>query len=115
VSLLSAIAPVEAVLLRPHGLLEAPCFGARGELVYSDVTGGGVFACEPDGSVRELLPKRRGVGGIVAHADGGWVVSGRTLVHLGAGGGQRELLAASTTSDRRGPATCWRGCCASRR
>jgi hypothetical protein len=27
--------------------------------------------------VRELLPKRRGIGGIVAHAHGGWVISAR--------------------------------------
>jgi gluconolactonase len=91
-ALLGDIAPIEAVLNRPHGLLEGPRIGAGGEAVYSDVIAGGVWACPPAGPVRELLGKRRGIGGIVAHADGGWVLSGRTLVHLQPDGGQRELL-----------------------
>ena len=91
-SLLSAVAPVEAVLRRPHGLLEGPRISGDGELVYSDVIAGGVFACSPDGEVRELLARRRGIGGIVPHADGGWIVSGRTVLHL-LDGGQRELFA----------------------
>jgi gluconolactonase len=90
-TLLSAVEPVQEVLRRPHGLLEGPRFAAAGELVYSDVIAGGVYACGPDGEVRELLAKRRGIGGIVAHADGGWIVSGRTLVHLRDDGSQREL------------------------
>lgn len=92
-SLLSAVVPVDAVLQRPHSLLEGPRFGAAGEAVYSDVIAGGVWACSREGVVRELLPRRRGIGGIVAHADGGWVVSGRSVVHVGADGQQREILA----------------------
>jgi sugar lactone lactonase YvrE len=91
-SLLSGVAPLQGVLDHPHGLLEGPRFGARGEAVYSDVIAGGVWACSAEGAVRELLPKRRGVGGIVAHADGGWVLSGRSVVHLKPDGQQRELL-----------------------
>lgn len=90
-TLLADVRPVESVLRRPHGLLEGPRFAPDGALVYSDVIAGGVFACTPDGEVRELLPRRRGIGGIVPHADGGWVLSGRTLVHLLADGSQREL------------------------
>ena len=91
-ALLSNIEDVEAVLGRPHGLLEAPRFGAHGEAVYSDVIAGGVWACSKDGAVREILPKRRGIGGMVAHADGGWVLSGRSLVHVLPNGDQREIL-----------------------
>jgi len=90
--LLSRLAPVAAVLNRPHGLLEAPRFGASGELLYSDVLAGGLWACSADGTLTELLPRRRGIGGAVAHADGGWVISGRTLLHLRPDGTQRELL-----------------------
>jgi gluconolactonase len=90
-TLLSAIEPVQEVLRRPHGLLEGPRFAPTGELVYSDVIAGGVYACDGAGEVRVLLSKRRGIGGIVAHADGGWIVSGRTLVHLREDGSQREL------------------------
>jgi sugar lactone lactonase YvrE len=93
VSLLSAPAAVTAVVQRAHGLLEAPRLAPDGEMVYSDVTGGGVWGCSSAGVVRALLPKRRGIGGIVPHADGGWVISGRTLIHLGADGSQREVLA----------------------
>ena len=73
-------------------LLEAPRFGPAGEVVYSDVLAGGMWACSTDGEVRELLGKRRGIGGIVGRADGGWVLSGRNVVHLMPDGEQREIL-----------------------
>jgi len=91
-TLLSDVTPVDAVLTRPHSLLEGPCFGPGGEAIYSDVIAGGVWACAPGGDVREILAKRRGIGGIVAHADGGWVISGRSVIHLLPGGEQREIL-----------------------
>ena len=81
------------MLERMHTLLEGPRIGPDGELVYSDVIAGGLFSCSPAGVVSELLPGRRGIGGILAHADGGWVISGRTVLHLGPDGSQRELLA----------------------
>jgi sugar lactone lactonase YvrE len=91
-TLLSEICAVQAVLERPHGLLEAPRFGERSEAVYSDVIAGGVWGCSMSGEIREILPRRRGVGGIVAHSDGGWVISGRNVVHLLGDGEQREVL-----------------------
>jgi len=93
VSALSPPEPVEAVLRRPHSLLEGPRIGAGGEMIYSDVIAGGLFSCSPDGVVSELVHGRRGIGGIVPHADGGWVISGRTVLHLAPDGEQRELLA----------------------
>jgi sugar lactone lactonase YvrE len=92
-SLLSAAEPVAAVLARPHGLLEGPRLAADGEMIYSDVLAGGVWGCSPDGAIREMVPKRRGVGGILAHADGGWVVSGRSVLHVSPDGEQRVLIA----------------------
>jgi sugar lactone lactonase YvrE len=91
-SLLSGVAPVPAVLGRSHGLLEGPRFASLGEVVYSDVVAGGFWACSADGLPRELLAKRRGIGGILAHRDGGWVLSGRTVLHLDRDGSQRVLL-----------------------
>jgi sugar lactone lactonase YvrE len=82
-SLLSEPVPVVAVLERPHSLLEAPRLGADGEIVYSDVIAGGVWGCGAEGRVREIVPRRRGVGGIVPHAAGGWVISGSSLLHVG--------------------------------
>jgi gluconolactonase len=96
--LLSDLRPLDAVLERPHGLLEAPRFSGDGEVVYSDVIAGGVWGCSASGVIREILPRRRGVGGIVAHSDGGWVISGRNVVHLLRGGEQRELLSGEGVS-----------------
>jgi sugar lactone lactonase YvrE len=92
VSLLSTPEPMMAVLERAHSLLEGPRIGPEGEIVYSDVIAGGLWACMPDGSIVELLPKRRGIGGVLAHSGGGWVVSGKSIVHVLPDGSQRELL-----------------------
>jgi sugar lactone lactonase YvrE len=92
VSLLSTVEPVNAVLRRRHSLLEGPRLTDDGEVVYSDVLAGGVWSCSAAGAVRELVPGRRGVGGIVPHADGGWVISGRSVLHVAPDGGQRTLL-----------------------
>ncbi|HYI80839.1 MAG TPA: SMP-30/gluconolactonase/LRE family protein [Thermoleophilaceae bacterium] len=78
---------------RPHGLLEAPRPAADDSVLYSDVLVGGVYRVPVAGD-REpetVLPKRRGIGGLVPHRDGGLVVTGRTVVHVD-GERQRELL-----------------------
>jgi sugar lactone lactonase YvrE len=85
VSLLSEPVPLAGVLSRAHSLLESPRVGPDGEVVYSDVIAGGVWRCDANGSTHEIVPKRRGVGGIVPHADGGWVISGSAVLHVGAG------------------------------
>ena len=72
--LLGDVRAVESVLRTPHGLLEAPRIGPGGELVFSDVIAGGLWEYSPENATtRELLPKRRGIGGAVPHAGGGWV------------------------------------------
>jgi D-xylonolactonase len=70
------------VLAHGYGLAEAPAIDVDGSLVFSDVLGGGVYRLESDGSVTTVVPKRRGVGGIAIHADGGIVCSGRDIVHV---------------------------------
>jgi xylono-1,5-lactonase len=65
-----------------YGLVEGPTVDAVGGLYFSDVLGGGVYRLAPDGEVETVVPKRRGVGGIALHADGGLVLSGRDLVHV---------------------------------
>jgi sugar lactone lactonase YvrE len=59
-------------------------------LYFSDAAAGGVYRWTEDG-VATVIPKRRGVGGLALHADGGVVVSGRTLIHV-RGGETRELF-----------------------
>jgi gluconolactonase len=65
-----------------YGLIEGPRVDGDGNLYFSDVTNGGVFRRRPDGSIDTVVPKRRGVGGIALHADGGLVISGRTICHV---------------------------------
>jgi sugar lactone lactonase YvrE len=64
------------------GLVEAPCAGDDGSVYFSDVFGGGVHRWTPGGSVETVIPKRRGIGGMCLHADGGLVVSGRDVAHV---------------------------------
>ncbi|MFQ5697111.1 MAG: SMP-30/gluconolactonase/LRE family protein [Myxococcota bacterium] len=61
------------------GLIEGPRIDALGNLYFSDVRKGGVFRRSPEGSIETLVPRRRGVGGIALHADGGLVISGRNV------------------------------------
>jgi xylono-1,5-lactonase len=65
-----------------YGLVEGPTVDGDGNLYFSDVLGGGVYRRDPDGEITTVVPKRRGVGGIALHADGGVVVSGRDIIHV---------------------------------
>jgi sugar lactone lactonase YvrE len=60
-------------------LVEGPTVDPDGNLVFSDVQGGGVHRLLPDGTVEGVIPHRRGIGGIAVHADGGFVISGRNV------------------------------------
>lgn len=91
-SALSKPEPLLGTLERPHGLLEAPR-EADGAVLYTDILKGGVHRVEADGPPETIVPKRRGVGGQLPHADGGLVISGRTVIHT-RGAEDRELLGA---------------------
>lgn len=65
-----------------YGLIEGPRPDPEGGLYFSDVIRGGVHRLAPDGSVSVAVPKRRGVGGIALHADGGILISGRNVCHV---------------------------------
>lgn len=64
------------------GLIEGPRGDGNGGLYFSDVPNGGVRRLAADGSIEVIVPKRRGVGGIALHADGGIVISGRNICHV---------------------------------
>ncbi|MDH4148665.1 MAG: SMP-30/gluconolactonase/LRE family protein [Acidimicrobiia bacterium] len=70
------------LLASGYGLLEGPRVDAGGNLFFSDVPNGGIYRLAPDGTVTTAVPKRRGVGGIALHADGGLVVGGRNICHV---------------------------------
>jgi xylono-1,5-lactonase len=65
-----------------YGLLEGPRVDDADNLYFSDVPNGGVYRRSPNGEVTIAVPKRRGVGGIALHADGGVVVSGKNICHV---------------------------------
>jgi D-xylonolactonase len=62
--------------------IEGPTMTPDGDLYFSDVRGGGVYRLSPQGVVALVVPKRKGVGGLCLHADGGIVVSGRDVSHV---------------------------------
>jgi sugar lactone lactonase YvrE len=78
------------VLASGYRLAEAPRVADDGSIFYTDAMGGGVFRWH-DGAVDVVIPERRGVGGLALHTDGGVVVGGRSLIHVGADGSQRTV------------------------
>jgi xylono-1,5-lactonase len=66
-----------------YQLAEAPVAMPDGGVAFSDVLGGGIHRWSPStGEVTTVIPKRRGVGGMALHLDGGLVVSGRDVSHV---------------------------------
>src|SRR5262249_18036230 len=88
---LAAVSHVVETLASGYGLVEGPTVDGDGNLYFSDVLGGGVYRRGSEGEITTVVPKRRGVGGIVLHADGGIVVSGRDIVHVREGENRRLL------------------------
>jgi gluconolactonase len=75
-----------------YGLVEAPVWDPARGLIFSDVLNGGVRCLGHDGQVTEVIPKRRGVGGMALHAEGGLVVGGRNIAWVADDGETRILL-----------------------
>jgi D-xylonolactonase len=63
-----------------YGLLEAPRVDERNRLYFSDVPNGGVYRRNPDASIDTVIPRRRGVGGMMFNQGGGLVCTGRGLI-----------------------------------
>jgi len=62
--------------------IEGPVVTDDGDLYFSDVRGGGVYRLSGDGSIEVAIAKRKGVGGLCLHCDGGIVASGRDVCHV---------------------------------
>ncbi len=67
-----------------------------GSALFANTTAGGVFRWSDDG-VYPVVDRRRGIGGIVLHADGGLLVGGRDLAHAGPAGLRTVLAVAGAT------------------
>jgi sugar lactone lactonase YvrE len=76
-----------------YGLPEGPRVDHDGAVWFCDAFGGGVHRLGADDPAPVVVvPDRKGIGGIVLHADGGVVVSGRDLAHVESSGDSRTLL-----------------------
>lgn len=77
-----------------YGLIEGPVWDPVQGLYFSDVINGGVYLLDHAGTVIQVVPKRRGIGGMALHEKGGLVVGGRDIAHVSlAEGGTKTLLA----------------------
>lgn len=77
-----------------YGLIEGPVWDPAHGLYFSDVINGGVFLLDRAGKVSQVVPKRRGIGGMALHASGGLVVGGRDIAWVSlTDGATRTLLA----------------------
>ncbi len=75
------------------GLIEGPVWDPQRGLYFSDVPNGGVHLLDSTGKVSLVVPKRRGIGGMALHANGGLIVGGRDIAWVSrADGTTRTLL-----------------------
>jgi sugar lactone lactonase YvrE len=80
-------------LLDGFGLLEAARWYDGQGLLFSDMTGGGVYRYDGgDGRPEVVIAHRKGIGGLVAHRGGGLVVAGRNVAHKDANGTTTVIL-----------------------
>ena len=77
-----------------YGLLEAARWYPDIGLVFSDMTRGGVHRLDPASPAEPevLIPHRKGIGGLVRHSAGGFVLAGRNVAHKTTGRDTTVLL-----------------------
>jgi sugar lactone lactonase YvrE len=63
-----------------YGLIEGPVWDSERGLIFADVMNGGVRALDRQGQVTDVVPKRRGIGGMALYEDGGLVLGGREII-----------------------------------
>ncbi len=69
------------LLASGYGLVEGPRTDTENRLYFTDITNGGVFRRDPDGTITTLVADRPSVGGLALHAEGGLVMSGPDVIH----------------------------------
>jgi xylono-1,5-lactonase len=82
-----------------YGLIEGPVWDPVKGLYFSDVIGGGIYLLDRAGGVSLAVPKRRGVGGLALHADGGLIAGGRDIVHVNLVNHSLRVLLAQTATE----------------
>ena len=93
------------LLASGHGVAEAPFADQKGAVYFSDITKGGVYYVLPgDDTEHVFLPRRKGVGGLAPHRDGGLVLAGRDICHV-RDGETRQIVGPHDFPPRDGVAT----------
>lgn len=89
------------VVATGFGWAEACRVDADGSVVFSDGEDGGIYRWSPDrgSGVEVVIPKRRRVGGLVFHNEGGLIVAGRDVRHVRPGHEDRVLISAGDGND----------------
>lgn len=82
-----------------YGLVEGPVWDPAKGLYFSDVLGGGIFLLDRNDRVSTAVPKRRGVGGMALHSDGGLVAGGREIVQVSLVDHSMNVLLDPATAD----------------
>jgi gluconolactonase len=80
----------ETLFEKRDALFEGPRFHVDLGLVYADVRLGGVYRTAGR-DTRVLVPHRRGIGGLVFHAAGGLVITGRNVAYKALSPDQAEV------------------------
>src|SRR5437762_3491150 len=65
-----------------YGLVEAPVWDPAKGLYFSDVLNGGIHLLDLKDEVSLVIAKRRGVGGMALHENGGLVAGGRDIAFI---------------------------------
>ena len=82
-----------------YGLIEGPVWDPAKGLYFSDVIKGGVFLLDRSDRITQVIPKRRGVGGMALHAAGGLIVGGRDIAFVNLDDGATQPLLDQATAD----------------
>ena len=82
-----------------YGLIEGPVWDAGKGLYFSDVLGGGIYLLDRGDRISTAVPKRRGVGGMALHAEGGIVAGGRDIVHVSLADHSMQVLLDAKRAD----------------
>ena len=67
------------LIAQGYGLVEAPRVDRQNRLLFSDHLYGGVYRREVDGSIRTLIPDRKGVGGMAFGRGDSLIISGESV------------------------------------
>jgi gluconolactonase len=87
-----------------YGLIEGPVWDRDRGLYFSDVRDGGIHLLDRADEVTTVLPRRRGVGGIARHAEGGLVFGGRDISWSPLDGAEGRVLLAAGNAASGSPA-----------